>query len=380
MKTDAKPVRSRLFFLVGLLALLGAAGVVWFMLNSRRTALAEDAQARLHVIKAGPAVSVAPATRSPEGRTLRYVGETRPYATVTLYAKVSGYVQEVAVDKGDKVTRGQRLAVIYSPELDRQYQGALADAKNKKADLDRARQLSKSGAMSPQNYERLEAVAQVAEEQAAALLVQKNYQEITAPFDGTITARFVDRGALVQSATSSQTNALPLFTLSQLDRLRVSVYVDQRSAALIQVADAAIVTDAARTDVQLKGKVARFSGDLDPKTRTMLVEVDLDNTEGKILANSFVRVALDVKTPSFVQILAAALVMRGNSSFAAILEDDNIVAFHPIEIQESDGKMVQLRSGVTEGENVILNPGDTVTEGQAARPMPHAGAGSSSKR
>ena len=146
----------------------------------------------------------------------------------------------------------------------------MADARNKRADAERSRALLKTGAVSEQSHERTEALAEVAEKTAAALRAQKDYEIIRAPFSGTVTARFADPGALLQGATTAQTGALPVVTISDSDRLRVYVYPDQKIASMIRVGDPAEVVDPTKPDAKISGKVARTSGELDPKTCTLL--------------------------------------------------------------------------------------------------------------
>jgi membrane fusion protein, multidrug efflux system len=365
---NQKKGRTRFFIFGVLMVVVALAGLIALIISDRaRTA--DEARDRLAAIQAGPVVNVVKAVKSPETRSLSFVGESRPFATVTLYAKISGYIGEVLVDKGDKVQAGQLLATIESPELDRQYAAAVADARSKRADADRSRLLLQSQSVSVQSYEQTLAAAEVSEGNAAAILAQKNYEKVSAPFGGTITARFVDPGALVQSATNAQTTALPLFTLSQTGRLRIFIYPDQKSATFIQVGDPAEVTDSARPDIMAKSTVARISGELDQKTRTMLVEIDLDNEQGRFVPGGYLQVTLQVKMPSLVEIPARALVMRNNESFVPTLTETNRVKFQPVDIYQSDGKTVQLRSGISVGTKVILSVGETLTEGHLVQPV-----------
>jgi len=117
------------------------------------------------------------------------------------------------------------------------------------------------------------------------------------------------------------------------------------------------------------GSVSRTSGRLDTKTRTLLVEIDLDNSEEKLLAGGFVQVVLKIRTMPFAEIPAAALVLRGDKAFVTTLQDENKVGFKEVTVYESDGKTVRLSSGLTEGEKVIVNLGESVQEGQRVRPI-----------
>ncbi len=351
------------------LALAGV-GVLYAVKASREHT---EAASRSAAVDAGPKVLVAAATRSPAEKTLNLQGEARAYATVTLYAKVSGYLKKISVDKGDKVKEGQIIAVIESPELDRQYDSAVADARNKRAESRRTEALVGPGVVSAREAEMARTSAEMAESNVSALATQKSYEILKAPFTGTVTARFADPGALVQNATSSQTAALPLVTITQPDKLRIYTYVDQKYAAFVKIGDPAEIRLTEQPGVVLKGTIARASQDLDPRTRTMLTEVELDNREGKIVSGSFVQVSLKVKTPSLVQIPAAALVLRAKATFVAAVTADNKVTFKPVAVADQDGDTVRLASGLDAGERVALNLGDSVPEGQVVRPF-EAGA------
>lgn len=361
--------RRSKFFFVGVvsvvMSLVVLAGLVW----EQETRLTREEKSRKEILQEGREVRVVKVQKAPTDRPVTLIGEARPYASVTLYAKISGYLQEIHIDKGDFVEADEVIAKIDSPELNRQYLAAMADAQNKLADAKRARQLLASGAVSPQNAETTETAAKVAEETALALKAQKNYEVMKAPFDGTITARYADPGALLQAATGAQTTALPIATLSQTDRLRVYVYPDQKTASAVRVGDRVEIADVTRPDVKLSAAVSRTSGELDPKTRTLLVEIDLDNREGKILAGSFVEVTLFIRSTAVAQIPAQCLVMRGDDPWVAVVGGDNKVRFRQVNIYESDGRKIQLASGVTEGERVVFNPLSTLTDGEHVQPV-----------
>jgi RND family efflux transporter MFP subunit len=368
---DERPARTsrKLVPIAAVLLVIVSLVVLAALLYKRNSNLGTELREREAKVKAGPRVHVVPATRASVTRTMTFVGEARPFLETTLYSKVSGYLSVINVDKGDKVTSGQVLAIIQSPELDRQYAAAVADATSKRLVAQRNNLLLSKGSIAPQTAELSEAAAKTAEETAAALLAQKDYEVMRAPFSGVITARYVDPGSLIQNAISGQTNAQPVVTLSQTDQLRVYVYPDQRSASLVQTGDPASISDAARPDVKVSGAVSRTSGRLDQKTRSLLVEIDVNNSDGKIIPGSFVQVDLKIRTAAHTQIPADALVIKGNKSLVATLTQDDTVAFKEVSIYSSNGTTVRLGSGLTEGEQVITNPGQSLKEGQTVRPV-----------
>jgi membrane fusion protein, multidrug efflux system len=360
---------KRTFHVAGVLIVTVALLMLAALLYKQREYVRREVHSRTASVEAGPRVTVVTATGAPDTRSVSFVGEARPYAEATLYAKVSGYLSVINVDKGDTVVRDQLLAVIQSPELDRQYDAAVADATSKRLVAQRNNDLLKSGSVSPQTAEQTEAVAKSAAQIAASFLAQKGYELMRAPFPGTVTARYVDPGALIQTASTGQTTAQPVLTLSQVDRLRIYVYPDQKTASFVRVGDPADISDVARGDIKLAGSVTRTSGRLDTKTRTLLVEIDVDNAEGRLLAGSFVQVVLKIRTKPFPEVPAGALVMRGDKSFVATLSNENRVNFREVTIYESDGKTARLSSGITQGEAVILDLGESVLEGQRVQPV-----------
>jgi RND family efflux transporter MFP subunit len=186
---------------------------------------------------------------------------------------------------------------------------------------------------------------------------------LRAPFAGVVTARFADPGALIQSATGAQSGALPVVSVASPERLRIYVYLDQSAAAYVHVGDSAEVKAPERPGFARKATVTRASGQLDVKTRTMLTEVDVDNKDGAILPGSFVTVALEYKVPALVQMPVEALVVRGDKTLAAVVDDAGKVHYRPIAVADDDGTTVRLLSGLKVGERVALNLGNGVDDG-----------------
>jgi RND family efflux transporter MFP subunit len=369
--SENKPTRLYFAGIAGVILAGVGVAAIW---NARMATASAESEQRKAEVGAGPTVRLAKATQSPPMRRLELQGEARPFLSVTLYAKVSGYLKEVRVDKGDRVRANQIVAVIESPEIDRQYDAALADANYKRAEAKRAASLAGPGVVSAREAELEESQAHVSEAQLAATGTQKAYETLRAPFDGTVTARFADPGALLQSATAAQTSALPVVTVSQTAKLRVYVYVDQREAAYVHPGDAAEVRVPERPDVTKKAQVARLATELDPRTRMMLVEVDLDNKDGAIVAGSFVDVMLSVKTPPRVELPVEALVLSAGAPRVAVVKD-GVVHFRPVVVLSDDGRTARLGSGVEPGEEVALDLGDTVADGARVRPLAEGHAG-----
>lgn len=347
--------------------LSGAALLLAIIASLRIHSAHQEELARAAELRAGPRVRVARVRRSPAERTVTQVGEALPFASVTLYAKVSGYLRDVRVDKGDRVSKGQTLAVIESPETDKEYKGALADADNKKLIAERMRKLLDRQLVSPQEAEQAITDSNVATARLEAEAVLKDYEILRAPFDGTVTARYADPGALVQNAANAQTSAQAVVTVSQIDRLRVYVYLDQRDAAFVNPGTPVTVTLAERPGFELAATVSRVSGELDPRTKTLLTEIDLDNSHGAIVAGAFVQVALKIRSTSYLEVPAESLVLRQDKSLVPVVSSEGTVHFAEVKVADNDGNDLRVLDGLTEGESVALNLGSSVVEGGHVR-------------
>lgn len=352
---------------VGLGAVVAAVGMVLILFVSQRSRARAEEQRRTADVAKGPRVKIVRTSHSPGERTLTVQGEARPYASVTLFAKVSGYLREVRVDKGDHVKANQLVAVIESPETDRQYQAALADYKNKVAIAKRLSGLAGPGVVSAQDSEQAQTNADVAKATLAALDTLRSYEILRAPFAGTVTARFADPGALMQNASSSQTSALPVVTISEGRKLRVLAYLDQRDAPFVHLGDAARVR--APGGQPISARISRIAGELDARTRTMLVEVDCDNTDGAIVPGSFVEVSVTVHAPVEIELPASALVMRGDQPFVAVVDAGGRVHFRQVTLAGDDGTTVRIARGLEDGESVALSLGDSVADGAEVQPV-----------
>lgn len=361
--------RTKWVYVAGVIGVIAVVAGVVLIATSRRAAAERESRERTDEVTKGPRVRVARAQLSPPVRRLELQGEARPFATATLYGKVSGYLKELRVDKGDVVKPNQIVAVIEAPEIDRQYEAALADASYKKANARRAAELAKPGVVSAAEAETQVGVAEVANAQVAALAQQKAYEVLRAPFAGTVTARYADPGALVQAATGAQTGALPLVTISTPDRLRVYVYVPQHDAAFVKVGDRALVTVPDRGEVQIEGHVTRRADELDPRTRMMLVEVDLDNRQGTIVAGSFVTVVLTVTSPPEIVVPVESLVLSDAGKASVFVLDGDVLRARPVVVSDNDGTVARLARGLRAGELVALNVSNNVSDGARVQPV-----------
>ncbi len=356
-------------YLLGLIVVGGAGYAVYSIWLQQDSALLASRQALAEGIARGPRVQVATINQGPKERLIELLGDTRAYQTATVYSKSAGYVKSIPVDRGDRVVAGQMVAQVYSEETDRQYDSAVSDLQNKRKNMLRAEDLVKHGWTSIQAAEQAETDFRMATATVGQLETMKSYEILRAPFDGMITARFVDVGALVQNSTTNQTSNQPVLTMVDDSRLRVDVYVEQRDVPNVHVGDEADVSDAANSSRKIKAKIARTSGQLDPRTRTLFVELEVDNSSHFLVPGSFAYVTLHVPLESYPQIPVAGLMVRGTRTFVADVGDDSLVHFHPVKVATSDGINASLADGAKAGDHIALNLPDGVADGSKIQPV-----------
>ncbi len=359
------PAGLRVTAVVVVLLAIGTAGLfAW----RRAHAASDETGRREHDTAGGPVVRAVVAVPSAASHHLTLLAEARPFASVTLYAKVSGYLKSIGVDKGDRVKADQVVAVIESPETDAAWNAAVADHAQKALTASRLKQLLEKKFVSPEESDLAVAAEAMARERLESLAQQREFEKLKAPFDGTITARFADPGALVQNAASSQTSALPVVTVEDVDSLRVYAYLDQADAAQIRIGLSAALTMDEVAGFKLPVTVSRTSGELDAKTRKLLVEFDVSNRARRIVPGSFVHVELDVPAAVLPEVPSEALVVRQGKSLIPVLVADSTVRFHDVTVASNDGKRMRILSGIVAGDRVILNAGDALSDGARVRP------------
>ena len=360
---------SAWLYIAGIVIVVVSAVMAFFLFTRQRSHVEAATEQLTAQAEKGPAVEIATAKTVAGSDTLRLIGEARPFQSAIVYAKVSGYLRSISVDKGDAVRANQAVAVIESPETDKQYQAAVANAHNKELIANRAATLVKKEMISQQDADQAEADAAVSKANVEQIGTLKAYEQLRAPFGGTVTARYADPGALIQSAATSQTSALPLVEISETSRLRIYIYVDQAHASFVRKGDAVTILDQAQPNLKVVARVTRTSGEIDPKTRTLLVEVDVDNPHNRILAGSFVQAELKVRTPRYVEVPSDTLIVRGDKTFVAVVTPDDTVKFTQVVVADQTGESARLLSGLNEGERVGRNLGERVPEGSKVQPV-----------
>jgi RND family efflux transporter MFP subunit len=355
--------------ILGLVILLILGGCIVFISIKKSSNNAKEGQERSAELKEGPVVKTAMSKYSVTPKQLALIGEARPFESSTIYSKISGYLDRILVDKGDKVVQGQLLAEVNNPEIDQLYGSASADLDNKKKILERNKQLLAKNYISQEEVD----ISQTSVDMAAATLrsytEQQQYKSIKAPFTGTVTARFADPGALIQNANNSQSSAQPIVTVSQLDKLRIYAYVEQKDAAFIKVGYPVEVGLIENPDLHIKATITRINGALDLRTRMMTAEIDLDNRDQKIIPGSYVQIRitgpLDKNTK--IEIPSTALVFHKDKSMVAVVDKDSIVHFRTVKVGENTGEKTTILEGLENGEKVAISVGESIIEGQKVR-------------
>jgi membrane fusion protein (multidrug efflux system) len=367
-----QPVASRrgtvLLYVVGIGVAAATALVAARVVHGRSDAVSADAAQRVQEVSAGPRVVVGKVRNLPPGRKLTLPGEVHAWRQATLFAKVSGYVKRMLVDKGDVVRDGQLIATLESPETDQQVLSAKASLATRKLIADRYDKLAPQGVVSQQELDQASGNLQVGKADFARASALEGYEAIVAPFGGIVTARFVDVGALLPAATGSTTGAQPVVEITDMNVVRIYVYPGQGDAQFVRDDMPVKLESDGRPGEIRDAKVTRTSHALDPKTRTMLTEIDVDNKDRWVLPGVFVRVWMDIDAPSTLVVPAEAVFLREGKPMVAVVEDGH-AHFTAIEAGDDDGKVVRVVSGLKEGQEVALHVGDEISDGAPVQPV-----------
>jgi len=328
--------------------------------------------------QAGPHVLVADVLQAPPTRVISLPASIRGYDETDIYAKVPGYLKTIKVDKGDRVKRGQVLAVLESPELDHQVENARATYELQKITDDRNQMLLRTGVVAQQTADDSHAAMLEAKEALDQLIATQAYEIIKAPFDGLITASNVDPGAMIPQATVSTTGSgAPILLMATLTPLRIYADVPQSAAPFIKDGDQVTVTVGEYPRRPFPGTVTRRSTALDSGTRTMRVEIDLDNRDTALLPGMYAIVALAVATPSAVPMVPDdALIFHGGKVLVPVVRDGRM-HLAEVTLGYDNGVNVEVTSGISDGDIVAINVGQSAREGEIVQAVmqnaPHPG-------
>ncbi len=278
---------------------------------------------------------------------------------VTLYAKVSGYLQNIAVDRGDSVKAGTELARVEMPELMAARAKQEAELKAAQADYARMEESLKKAPdlVVPQMVDQARGRFEVARASLQQSETMLRYATIAAPFPGVITQRFVDSGALIQAGTA-------ILTLMDFAKVRLQIAVPELEASRVSVGQPVSVVTENLPGMLFEGKVARFTYALDAVSRTMLAEVSLENPKLALRPGMLVTAKLGIERKENAAVMPTeALVMEKTNAFAYVADGDK-AAKHPIKIGFKDDKNVEVLEGLTANDAVILVGKLSLSNGQ----------------
>jgi RND family efflux transporter MFP subunit len=354
------------------IAMLLPAGLVMarrFRIQSQTSQLQETAARGPRVL----AVALEPGAQT---RQLDIPATIHGYVETPVYAKVSGYLKTVAVDKGDRVRQGQVLAVLESPELDKQVADAKAYYWLQQVTDRRNQFLLKHEVIAQQMADDSRATMLQAQAAYQQLLAMQSYEVVRAPFDGMITVRYVDPGNLVPQSTASSSN-YPIFAIASLSPLRVYASAPQSVAPFISDREAASVLVPEYPGREFAGAVTRHPDALDPATRTMLVEVDLPNGDRSLYPGMYATLHIDAHVPAN-GLLAPddALIFRKAGVFVPVVRD-NRLHLQQVTLGHDDGLNVQVIGPLHEGDLVAMNVGQSAREGEPVQPVTSNAGGTS---
>ena len=305
-------------------------------------------------------VNVITVTRSEDTTSLALPGQIQPYKETPLFARTQGYLKKRFVDIGSQVRTGQLLATIEALELDQELMRAKAERKLAGSNLDRSRSVTLAGAVAQQDLDSREATYEINAAEVRRLEALKRLQQIRAPFSGVITSRNIEVGALMNAGSND-----PLFTLAQLDTLRVMIDVPQTYYRTVKVGQQVQVKVPELPNKVFIGQVIRTSGVLRPESRTLLTEVIIPNRNQQLMSGLYGQVHFQVKpSTSPVLIPANTIIIKSDGPKVVVVSADNIAHLQTIEIGRDYGTTVEVIQGLNGGEKIVTNPTDYLQDGQ----------------
>lgn len=361
---------------------------------------------------ASPTVGVTPAARQDLSRDLVVAAEFRPYQEVDLHAKVAGYVKAINVDVGDRVRKGQLLAVLEIPELQDEITQSEAAVRRSDADLRRAQgelqraesaqqiahlafsRLAEVAKARPNLIAQQElddaqakdrmaeaqvaaAEAQVAdgqEQQAAAradhakLLTMYSYARIVAPFDGVITKRYADTGSMIQAGTASQTQTMPVVQVSQNNLLRLEIPVPESVVAQIHLGTP-VQVGVPTLGKTIDGRVCRFADAVDMDTRTMLTEIDVPNPHLQLVPGMYAQATTVLEKKSGVlAVPVQALDRQQGSASVLVVTPEDVLERRNVSVGLETPDAVEITSGLKSGDLVVIGSRGQLRPGEHVKP------------
>ena len=344
---------------------------VWSRVSARKTLNAETAQVAL------TAVSVVTPQQTAPAEEIVLPGNVQPFITSPIYARTSGYLRKWTVDIGAHVKKGQLLAVIETPEVDQQLQQSLSNLNTAKANLalaettkNRYQGMIRSNAVSQQDvdnavgtYNANKAIVEANQANVKQLEALQSFEKIYAPFDGVVTARNTDIGDLINSGSAGGVKT-DLFHIAQPGTLRVYVNVPEEYSQGIKVGMTADLSLAEFPGRKFQGKLVRTAEAINMTTRTLLIEIDVNNPAGELLTGSYAEVHLKVPTQASTLLLPVnTLIFRSQGLRVGVVKDGK-VELAAVTPGRDSGNQIEIVSGIKPDDQVIINPPDSIVSGQ----------------
>ncbi len=312
-------------------------------------------------------VKTATPTRGTIHRFVTLPGSIKANQQATLYAKVPGYLKTLTVDKGDKVTAGQSLGEIEVPELAAEAVKYRAEVRVAEADLKRRAEAREKSPdlVTPQSVDEAQGRLDIAKANLERTETLLKYSNLTAPFAGVVTMRFVDAGAFIPSATSgSAAQTAAVVTLMDFNTVRAQVAVPELEAAFVSTGQPVRVSIESLPGKTFTGTVSRQSYALDETTRTALVEADLPNPELALRPGMFATIKIGVEKHTNTMLIPSAALVTEKSGASVFIVADGKAKKTPVKAGFNDGVQAEVLSGLTGSETVILVGKQQLTNGQ----------------
>ena len=323
-------------------------------------------------------VDIVRPSKSGAGEGLVLPGNVQAYNSAAIYARTNGYVRRWLADIGDRVAAGQTLAILDAPEIEQQLAQAQADYQSAAANQSLARttavrwdaMLAKDAVSKQEADEKrgdLAAKSALANAQLAnvrRLRALQGFTRLEAPFAGTVTSRSAQIGALIVSGTTATP---PLFTISDVHRVRIFVKVPQGYSAQVHPGLHAALTVPEYPGRSFDAELTRSAGAVDAVSGSVLVELQIDNRDGALKPGSYAQVRFPLAAAGPITLPASALIVREDGTSVAIVGPDGRVRIRPITIARDEGAAVEISDGLTGNERVIDTPPDAIANGDMVR-------------
>jgi RND family efflux transporter MFP subunit len=345
---------------------------------------AEKGAATTEIAQSSPIQVLKPIRRDLK-RTFTIPATIAPWQQVTLYSRVPGYLKSIGVDKGDEVKQGQLLAVIDAPEIDEQYEEAKAQYDIKHVTYERYFNVWKDtpNVIAKQDVDVAQAEAKAARYNRDRRRAMLNYTHMYAPFDGRITARFMDPGSFISAGSGSSTTGAAVLTLMELKRLRIYASVPQEVSSRMKPGLPVLLKVKTAPGTEHLAAISRTTGVLDPGTRTMLIEIDIDNKDQRFQSGMFVSATFYLEEhPNVLVLPPAAIITKGPGRQTVLTVTDGKVTEVGIKTGLDDGVWLEVTEGLKGDEDVIAVGQLDLSVGQHVMAVPYvlpAGAPSSQK-